>query len=476
MEDKRSDSEKLGQCLQKLGDEMECNGRYNGFALGGTESKLRKNISAISAILEEMIQSRVMDSLSSTVNNMKSETAALYVCGVPGTGKSSGIQFCCNRILDRAKNNPTFMQGVEPIVVEINAAHLAACKTGDSLKSKVVNDIWEKCDSSMSKRTENALFKRLSSTRAGKKPGFVILVLDEVDQLMKENETKATNAAEKLLEQLNKWASDPTCRFALICIGNSMNNSKQRRLEEFVKVWNSSRFFCLLQSTINVTNSCLLQFYRTFIFSAYSKEDIIEILQARIGEEIIEPNALTFIAGKIANTSGDVRDAIGLAKKAIQAAQQKVSDDKEGKCVETNSSGKKDFLVKMRDVVRLNAEVQKCSQLLAGLPTNAKFVATVFVDLIRKYAGSADAMTRRDFEQACIDTSHRNNPDTYVDRATITSGIGLLEDNGIFRVSRRSEIDPGFDEIACEFHAQEVEMAVKEALGADYELLSGFLV
>jgi Cdc6-like AAA superfamily ATPase len=100
-----------------------------------------------------------------------------------------------------------------------------------------MEEILSKCSVAAGKDAENALEKSLTSTRANQKQHFVILVLDEIDQLMKDKDgTKAMNAAEKLLKELNKWSSNSACRFALICIGNAMNNAKQRRLLQFLNV------------------------------------------------------------------------------------------------------------------------------------------------------------------------------------------------------------------------------------------------
>lgn len=240
MEEQPSESQKLSQCLEKLTnlDTTVDDAENADLVFGPADSKFRKNITNVYYTLEELAKSRVLHTLSDPAVSLKSEAAAIYIGGVPGTGKTSGIRWCCKRIIGNLNNNNWTNQHVDPVVVEVNAAHLASSGS-EALKKQLLEAIWSQCNVVKSKMTDAALLKSLKKpTRKNEKQRFVILVLDEIDQLVAEkgNNLTAKTAAEKLLKELNSWTTDPNMRFVMIGIGNSLNNTRLRRVEQFVKV------------------------------------------------------------------------------------------------------------------------------------------------------------------------------------------------------------------------------------------------
>lgn len=64
----------------------------------------------------------------------------------------------------------------------------------------------------------------------------VVLVLDEVDFLLKGLGNKKKKFDESVLGILLGWASNPSCRFSLIGISNSVGSSDARTLHKYAKV------------------------------------------------------------------------------------------------------------------------------------------------------------------------------------------------------------------------------------------------
>lgn len=241
----KTDSEKLSQCLANLNNPNDVLGdEESSLCLGPTDSKFRKNVAGVFCLLEKMVQSRILDTLSNGGSNMTNEPAAMYVCGVPGTGKTSGIQFCCNKVVNNFTEGSWSGEKIEPVVVEINAARLTSCGP-ENAKRQLIQTIWS-CCKKKGNGDEKTLMKSMQTRRSNGKKLFVILVLDEIDQLVSNKSTGNTaNGGEKLLRELSFWSKNSDYRFALIGIGNSINNSKQRRVKQFVKV----RQYCVSRTS-----------------------------------------------------------------------------------------------------------------------------------------------------------------------------------------------------------------------------------
>ena len=60
------------------------------------------------------------------------------------------------------------------------------------------------------------------------------------------------------------------------------------------------------------------------MFEPYRKEDLISIVESRVGTSIVDPKLIEFAASKVAATSGDARRVLQLVAKAIDKCVDKL--------------------------------------------------------------------------------------------------------------------------------------------------------
>lgn len=225
----RSDDDaKMKSCLDILRDRSVADDLKNGIVFGDPDSHFRKNAVKLLGLVDKLVRSRVL----AKKDDLAGSPAALYLCGSPGIGKTTAVKWSCQKVL---KESYFIDLGIQPVFVDVNCSQLGA--PGTDARKKVMGDIWEACDAG-GKGCDDAKLKRMLTSKKGRKRCFVILVLDEIDNLVdpSSESTETRTSGEKLIKELYEWSSDPTCRCAVVGIGNAMNNTKYRRVEEFMKV------------------------------------------------------------------------------------------------------------------------------------------------------------------------------------------------------------------------------------------------
>jgi ATPase family associated with various cellular activities (AAA) len=232
---------KLDSCLGHLERSTIEATDGKGIVLGCHGYHFRDNTTMVEAGLEIAVRSRINvngDRTNQHPYAFSKRPAAFFICGAPGIGKTTSVNYCCQQVL----NNDYIWNGscVTPEVVYINCAQLAA---GGEVTNFVMDKIWTACDAypSISDYNEKKMRKILTSTQQSDPKRFVILVLDEIDQLVHPTTTseRPQNKGEQLIAKLGTWSSDSDFRFAVIGIGNTMNGPKYRRIQMFLKVSSS---------------------------------------------------------------------------------------------------------------------------------------------------------------------------------------------------------------------------------------------
>lgn len=203
--------------------------------LGAPGSNYRTNVTQVHRLLTQMVASRLTGCIEQGSSIMKGNPAAFYVCGPAGVGKTTAVTWCCKDV-KKLLNGDWKKHGIAPAVVDMNCTQFEAGNA--DFRNSFFEKVWETCDPTSLKRDESSLWRSLKSANSRDKRRFLILVLDEIDQLVLQNteSQQARNNGEKLLRDLNSWADDSDVRFVLVGISNAMNNVQYRRVNHFVKV------------------------------------------------------------------------------------------------------------------------------------------------------------------------------------------------------------------------------------------------
>ena len=188
-------------------------------------SSLAKNIKKIRDMIHTVIRSTGRH--GGTVPRGRPECKALYVCGVPGTGKTMSISWLCQYLLQLHKDGSIGVERDDDDE-EVDWKFLML-NNNSNVNSIAINDKIR--DALKLKRGGNINYK-LKSTG-------LILVLDEMDSMLDLKDKR------ELLKKLTGYANDPENRFILIGISNSLMNNKFARMQEIGQV-RSARCFALV--------------------------------------------------------------------------------------------------------------------------------------------------------------------------------------------------------------------------------------
>ncbi|KAG6412304.1 hypothetical protein SASPL_124979 [Salvia splendens] len=216
-------------------------------------------------VCRENEKNQILDFCSKCVKEEKA--GSLYVCGCPGTGKTLSMEKVKVMLVDWANK-----EGVQPPdVLSINCTTLANMS---EIFSKVSSEIvfstftWHEDDVSV-----------------------ILVVADELDYLITKDRS--------VLHDLFMLTTMPFSRCILLGVANAIDLADM--------------FIPKLQS-LNCKPMVIT-------FCAYSKDQIINILQERLKAlpyTVFQPQALELCARKVAAASGDMRKALAVCRSAIE--------------------------------------------------------------------------------------------------------------------------------------------------------------
>ena len=212
----------------------------------------------------------------------QSQARSMYISGAPGTGKTA----CLRKVLADTDTdvkqvwvNCMSLQSTNAIYNHL-VSKLGGCGRQTTLKEREAVKVLE---------------KKLTS---GNK--MILVVLDEIDHLEGKNQ--------EVLYTIFGWPLLKKSKLVLIGIANSLDLTDRLlpRLTAHVKV-----------------RPTLLH------FPPYSKQDIVEIISARLSkvagsDSVITPAAVNLLAGKVAAVAGDARKALAVCRRAVEVVERKV--------------------------------------------------------------------------------------------------------------------------------------------------------
>lgn len=184
----------------------------------------------------------------------------------------------------------------------------------------------------------------------------------------------------------------------------------------------------------------------TVIFSAYNEEEVYKILEARIGNSVVEQKVMEFIAKKVGQSSGDARKALEMAATAIQKCLGEIEhmDTEEIKKLDLTV----DTLVKMKHAgLASREEATNLQDRISGLPLYGKLVLCALTTLtLANVCETTVGRLKRIVNDCLTGCGLEENLLQCEDFLTLLS---TLVDAGLLRVSSNATADEIFDTHRC---------------------------
>ncbi|CAM9110486.1 unnamed protein product, partial [Hapterophycus canaliculatus] len=350
-----------------------------------------------------------------TTSVTKSSGGSLYLCGVPGTGKTQTMVNVQAKVLAKFSKGktpaPAFHSFTGTEFTSPTAMH-------DALWRAIIGgkQIGEGID--MEKQLDNKL--RYHRKRPTATSPMLVVVLDEIDQLMTHNR--------QVLRKLFEWADAPKSRLILVGLANSL---------EF-----------------DVNFSHLDKAPQRLLFQSYTPEDLASILTQRVGATV-HHSAIQFCAKKAAATTGDARRAINMCREAVVLAKQELQNKLDDATSEDErlQMGQGDA----RDMVTIGhmakavaaGNAGKYSGAIAGLSFHAKVVLAVAAAAVRGVpdrrggkganAGKCPRLSQGDLHEKCMGAWRRLKTGEAPGQLEFTVIIDLLVASGLVALKSKQQ-------------------------------------
>jgi len=273
--------------------------------LGGPLAQARR-VLALSSAPERLPcrdseKAAVTKFIEDSMGESPASSGVLYICGIPGTGKTA----CVMEVLGGLKARAV-QRGVQ--LVTLNALSLPT-------PQHVYSRLWEKltgqlCGPARALANLEEMFRGASGSSSGAggsrakggpaaaRPGMTLMLVDEIDVLVTKDQS--------VLYNLFEWPTLPGARLAVIGISNT-HDLDSRVLPRIASRLASSKL----------------------AFQPYSVEQLRTIVRNRLGAiDVIKDIAVEFAARKVAATSGDVRRVLELLRRALDIADEELRKSK----------------------------------------------------------------------------------------------------------------------------------------------------
>lgn len=276
------------------GREHQCNEVYNFLC-----ERLKKRTK------KAKLESQQKASLANTHLNK-----TIFVCGVPGTGKTATVRHVISRLEQLLKRDSSNFHEFEAIYV--NGQQLSAPEkiytellhkiTNENCNPEKAQDKLERIflhnrDENMEESPPTSKRKTPRKTKATKSPtdAYKIVIVDELDLLY--NERK-----QSVFYSLFDWPTHSNSKMIFIAIANAMDLP-----ERFMRGRIASRVG-----------------WNKLVFESYTSDCLEKILKVRLGDELLnqtfEKSSIAIATKRIGRTSGDARRILDTCRLAIEKA------------------------------------------------------------------------------------------------------------------------------------------------------------
>jgi len=179
-------------------------------------SRIADNMKDLLSFLHASVQSEGRHSGS------EGESTALYVGGGPGVGKTSAVKWCCKQVIAPWNNSDNSLapESKSPFFVHINVNHVLAGQSSGRSNDPVRSELSQRLGVRLGTKSQMRTY--LNRTRK-----TLILILDEVDALVRNPSVRANQELANLMDSAN----DETVSMVLIGISNSVGDATYERLQ-----------------------------------------------------------------------------------------------------------------------------------------------------------------------------------------------------------------------------------------------------
>ncbi|RMX62997.1 hypothetical protein DD238_007160 [Peronospora effusa] len=288
---------------------------------------------------------------------------SLYISGAPGCGKTALLKSTQSDIDELYRECCPEQAGNAPIRCHVNAMALADssalfCKLAETLTRKSFSNGNEAYEA-----IERATARRLKTSKT------MILILDEIDTLLKNNGT------ENDLCRLFELAQRESHSFILIGIANQADFTE--------------RHLPMLQQRLPDYSP------RVVIFEPYKYQTIEHILIDRLGgqtaaSKMVSSHGISFLARKIASTTGDIRLAVDTCRRVLQ---HKLNQNQKENLDNPSTDKELERPLPLTDVLRIikHALESKSASAIRSLPRNLQMILFASTRLLIVTANRAAA-------------------------------------------------------------------------------------
>ena len=217
---------------------------------------------------------------------------------------------------------------------------------------------------------------------------------------------------------------------------------------------------------------------RELVFSAYNEEDILAILEQRLGKKVVDHKALQLISRRVAASSGDARRALEITSNAVGKCSDLLSDEKLDMAVEGDDECMP--LVKLPHMMRAIREgmPMRHGDVISGLPQAAKVILCIAVSL-RLVWGPMAEISISQLKKYCVEATHHAIMDE-LGLGHIMNLVEMLVDSGLLVTGNSGHFNPQDVNAKLKIGVQmdDVEIALEQSLlkeGGFYQSLVDYV-
>ncbi|KAL6200312.1 hypothetical protein ACLB2K_030094 [Fragaria x ananassa] len=359
-------------------------------------------------------QKRVLEFCKSCIEQEKA--GSLYVCRCPGTGKSLSMDKVKQLLVNWAGEGGF----QEPDVLELNCTSLT--KTSDIFtKILAKHQPHKKANGTTSLQLLQKLYSQKTQSDGTK---MMLVIADELDYLITKDRA--------VLHDLFMLTTYPFSRCILLGVANAIDLA--------------DRFVPKLQS-LNCKPMVIT-------FRAYSKDQILKILQERLVAlpyTVFQPHALELCARKVAAASGDMRKALCISRSAIEMleAELRESTDKLNLSTVENPFSEQQTASALSLVKKQETDVVRIDHMAVALSKTFKSPVVDTIQCLPQHQQIIMCSAAKHFRGVKKDTTIGELNKSYLDicKSTLIPPVGsfefssmckVLNDQGLLKLSGQS--------------------------------------